>query len=239
MLHTASGTNYIFKPFDSDDKFKQLFQILGSGKINGKFWTYKKLDLVQLREEFEDSGRHYSDLLWLALSQRGKANQKTIFGEKTPHNLYHLGELSTWYPNAKFIHIIRDPRAVFVSEIHRQDFPHHRLNKPNPLRDFGIFLYVLEDWNRNIRYHKKYQKKIPENNLMVSFSELCKNMKETTKHLCSFLGIDYDAAMNDPPRRGSSFQKDHDPLDGWRKEIPWMYKFLFDLFLHRKIRKYT
>jgi len=226
-------------PFDSEYKIQQLFQILGSGKINGKFWTYKKLDLVQLREAFEDSGRQYSDLHWLALSQRGKANQKTIFGEKTPHNLYHLEELSAWYPNAKFLHIIRDPRAVFFSEIHRQDFPHHRLKKPNPFRDLGIFLYVLADWNRNIRYHKKYLKDFPESYLIVRYSELYKNMKETTKHICSFLGIDYDAAMNDPPRRGSSFEKDHDPFDGWRKEIPWIYKFLFDLFLQRKIRKYS
>jgi hypothetical protein len=114
-------------PIDSEEKVQQLFDILGSGKINGKFWTYKKLNLDQLRKDFEDSDRQYRDLLWLAVRQRGKVNIKTIFGEKTPHNLYHLDELSAWYPNAKFIHIIRDPRAVFVSEIYRLDFPHYRL----------------------------------------------------------------------------------------------------------------
>lgn len=226
-------------PFDTDEKVQKLFDILGSGKINGKFWTYKKLDLVKLREEFEHSNRHYRDLLWLALLQRGKANQKTIFGEKTPHNLYHLEELSSWYPKAKFIHIIRDPRAVFASEIHRRDFTHHRLKKPNPLRNFGIFLYVLMDWNRNIRYHKRYLFEYPGKYLMVRFSELCNHMKEVTEQLCSFLDIEYDTAMSDPPRRGSSFEKDHDPLNGWRKDIPFLYKFLFDFLLGSKINKYA
>ena len=227
------------KPINSDERIQHLFEILGSGKINGKFWTYKKLDLEQLREEFEDSDRQYRDLLWLALSQRGKANQKTIFGEKTPHNLYHLDELSAWYPNAKFIHIIRDPRAVFVSEIHRRDFPHHRLKKPNPLRNLGIFIYVLVDWKRNIRYHNKYLDEYPNQYYMVRFSELCNSMKETTEQLCSFLGIEYEAAMSDPPRRGSSFDGEYDPLDGWRQEIPWIYKFFFDFLLHIKIKKYV
>jgi hypothetical protein len=227
------------RPFDSDNKIQQLFDILGSGRINGKFWTYKKLDLEQLRKEFEDSDRQYRDLLWLALSQRGRANQKTIFGEKTPHNLYHLKELSTWYPKAKFIHIIRDPRAVFVSEIHRVDVPHNRLKKPNPFRNLGIFLYVLTDWKRNIRYHNKYLDEYPGHYHMVRFSELYNNIKETTENLCFFVGIEYEVAMSDPPRRRSSFDKEYDPLNGWRGEIPWLYKFLFDFLLGSKIRKYA
>jgi len=227
------------RPFDSDDKIQQLFDILRSGWINGKFWTYKKLDLEQLRKEFEDSDRQYRDLLWLALSQRGRANQKTIFGEKTPHNLYHLEELLAWYPKAKFIHIIRDPRAVFFSEIHRRDFPHHRLKKTNPLRNFGILLYVLADWKRNIRYHSRYLNQYPDQYLMVRFRELYKYMKETTEDLCSFLGIDYEDTMVDPPRRGSNFDLDFDPLIGWQEKIPWGYKFIFDLLLRKKINKYN
>jgi hypothetical protein len=64
-------------------------------------------------------------------------------------------------------------------------------------------------------------------------------MKETIEQLCSFLEIGYEDAMLDPPRRGSSFDGDHNPLDGWRKKIPWIYKFLFDLLLRNKIKKYA
>ena len=226
-------------PFDDAKKIDRLFGILGSGMVNGNFWTFKKLDLDKLRRDFEKTDRQYRDLLWLALSQRGKANKKSIFGEKTPHNLYHLKELTAWYPGAKFVHVIRDPRAVFVSEIHRRDDPHHRLKKPHPLRTPGIFLYVLWDWNRNVRYHKKYLRKYPGRYIMVKFSDLNKSMQETVEHLSAFLGIKFEQTMLHPPKRGSSFEEGYDPVNGWRKKIPWLYKFLFDLILGRKIRKYA
>jgi hypothetical protein len=98
---------------------------------------------------------------------------------------------------------------------------------------------MLADWKRNIRCHKKYLHEYPGQYLMVRFSELYNSMKETTEHLCSFLGIEYENAMVDPPRRGSSFDRDYDRQHGWREKIPWGYKFIFDLLLRKKIDKYT
>lgn len=40
---------------------------------------------------------------------------KPRIAEKTPHNITEFGQLATWFPRAKFVHVVRDGRAVVAS----------------------------------------------------------------------------------------------------------------------------
>ena len=74
---------------------------------------------------------------------------------------------------------------------------------------------------------------------MVKFSDLNKSMKETVDYMTAFLDIEFEKNMLRPPKRGSSFEEGYDPVNGWREKIPWVYKFLFNLILGRKIKRYA
>jgi hypothetical protein len=240
--HRRRGINKIVAdlyPLDNEEKITILFERLKTIPGPGTFWSNPKLDLDKIKSEFARSARSFQELIRITLQVRARTEGKSIFGEKTPGNLYRLHTLLEWFPDAKFLHIVRDPRAVFVSEINRIPHRHYLLRRSNSFTRFLIFVYILCDWNRNIRLHNKYRDSYPGNYMFIRFRKLYLEREDEVKRICRFIGVGFEDAMLHPPRRGSNLPGDYDPIDGWRGKIPKIYKFLFKIFLDRKLKLYT
>lgn len=59
--------------------------------------------------------RSYGALLSLLLEQFARHRGVEIVGEKTPNHVLYLPQLQQFFPQARFIHLVRDPRAVVNS----------------------------------------------------------------------------------------------------------------------------
>ena len=94
-------------------------------------------------QKFKDSDREFKTLFRIIIEEDMLQNNKTIAGEKTPSHLYHVDTLLTWFPKAKIIQIIRDPKKMLASEMHKNLKPYHLLKKESRFYNLSLLIYVL------------------------------------------------------------------------------------------------
>src|SRR5207247_787777 len=97
--------------------------------------------------------------------------------EKTPAHIYFVPTLLEWFPNAKIIHTIRDPRAIYVSnrkKSAKKALPLHSsvLRKLGPVFDLYSSLNTILTWLRVVRLHHRYQQLYPDRYYLSKFEDL-------------------------------------------------------------------
>jgi len=94
----------------------------------------------------------------------------------------HFDRIPAVFPNAKFIHLVRDPRDVARSSI--------------GMGWAGNVYYGVDHWIDTELSWKRLQKKIsPERYFEINFEDLILSPDATLKRLCLFLGVAYSKEM--------------------------------------------
>jgi hypothetical protein len=139
------------------------------------------------------------------------ANGKPILGEKTPAHIYYVPTLMEWFPKAKVIHTIRDPRAIFVSENRKLSKEkvttlHYRLLRRVPAAlTIYISLQVLVTWLLVARMHQRYKRDYPNQYYLSRYEDLVSDPEPHIKNICRFLEVDFNNEMLDQEMINSSF----------------------------------
>jgi LPS sulfotransferase NodH len=106
---------------------------------------------------------------------------KRIVGEKTPNHLLAMRRLEEWFPNARFVHIVRDPRAVTESW---RNVPWTN----------GSLEADAEVWRRYLataRREPPLRAPLHE----VRYEALIADPEAATRELCRAIGIEFAPAM--------------------------------------------
>jgi protein-tyrosine sulfotransferase len=109
-----------------------------------------------------------------------KPNARLI-GDKTPFNTLRLKWIIRLYPDAKFIYVLRDPRAVCSSFISSGLNPHL---KENILR-----------WKESLAAYHIFQKSHPQQFKLFRYEDLVASPEVTMKNICSFLEIPFQEEL--------------------------------------------
>ena len=110
-------------------------------------------------------------------------NNKKTFLEKTPRHVFFYSEILEYYPDAKFICMIREPKNV-VSSI---------LKIPTKRRKSIITVALLYNKISNAILNIR-----PNNNvLVINYEDLTGQTNITVKTICEFLNIPYDSKLVD------------------------------------------
>lgn len=163
---------------------------------------------------------------------------KNVWGNKTPSFFRNIDILYSLFPDAKFIHIIRDGRDVF-----------HSMRKINPLRN-NVSVMAL-DWVYKLYRIEKSFRKIPANNkATVRYEDLIEKPIETLKSICSLIGVEYESNMMDFYK--SSFANTsikHSELifkpintfnkEKWKRNLTHREIELFNLLAGHYLKKYN
>ena len=115
--------------------------------------------------------------------------------EKTTSTEIYAIEIKNWFKNAKFIHLIRDPRDNLSSLLSGWE---KRYNKFNPSVNYLIHSMIergLLGFNMAITNRKIIGK---SNYLVVKYEDLVSNPNETMKELAKFVGISFSDILVQP-----------------------------------------
>lgn len=148
--------------------------------------------------------KSFAGLYCSLLERYANSVGKTRWGEKTPHNLFFVGEILEDFPNAQFIFITRDGRDS-SSEYLRSAF--------GPTNIFC----AAEIWKACQNAVKPWRAELDKSQwLDIRYEELAANPEAILKIVCEFLGEAYASSMMEfhkteiAQRRGQT--RDHGPL---------------------------
>ncbi|MEE2954232.1 MAG: sulfotransferase [Bacteroidota bacterium] len=105
---------------------------------------------------------------------------KVLFGDKTPSYINHLELLSKIYPNAKILHITRDPRDQALSS--------RNIWKKNLYRN-------AQRWRDSIVKCRKSAKKYKINYLEIKYEHLINSPELIMQKVCNYVGCTYTKSM--------------------------------------------
>lgn len=173
-----------------------------------------KFDITALTDELVRQGRRTMRDLISGLFEANAAGEgKERWGDKTPYYVLHMGVLLNWWPDAQFIHIVRDGRDVALSLFARQ-------------HDFGVYntYFAARYWSQYVETGHEQGALMPVGRyLEMRYEDLLTDQRATLIKVCSFLGIDFVESLMDHKRAGragktpllqKSVQKDN--AEKWR-----------------------
>lgn len=173
--------------------------LITSGVLS-ELTDHKRFSHFELdRADFErllgpDESVPYREFIGRLFGLYGKAKGKTIVGNKTPAYVRHLPEIHALWPEARFVHIIRDGRDVCLSIS----------NWKKAERTAGRYATWEEDpvsttalwWERKVRSgHEAGAALGPGLCHEMRYEDLIRDPEGECRALCRFLDLPYDAAM--------------------------------------------
>lgn len=169
---------------------------------NSQFWRWlaRNVPRDELEERLLAGERSERGVFTAVLRSYSDRRHKLIFGEKTPAHIRWADTLLEWYPTARIVHMVRDPRAVYRSELKRRNaraesFPYRWLVKAPPLMRAFVLVEVAWAWAAAVSHHRTLTRRYPASYRMVRFEDLVRAPDAEIARLCEFLGVSPEPAM--------------------------------------------
>jgi hypothetical protein len=227
-------------PLETDDDVRRLVERIYSDEFQrgtwfrgqSAFWRFvaRKVPPAELQRRLLAGERTPRGVFRVLLESYADHRRRAIIGEKTPAHFRHVDTLLEWFPDARIVHMIRDPRAVYVSELKRRranpdTVPYRWLaHVPGALRGL-VLVQSPRTWAEAVNRHRGYVRRHPGRYRLVRFEDLVRDPDRTIGSLCEFLGVDFDPAMLEQTvvSRGDRVGTtgfDAGAADRWRDAIP-------------------
>ena len=149
---------------------------------------YKRLaplepDWDRVRREFALGLPTYGALFELVHRHHAARVGRARWGDKSLHSEYFANAIFDEFPDARVIHMVRDPRDRYASIANRYD--HESKGIPSAT---GRWMSSVKAGDDNLRRY-------PGRNLVVRFEDLLENPEAVTSQVCAFIGESFEPEM--------------------------------------------
>lgn len=200
-----SGTTFLASSIASHDEVVALPEMHFVYNLLSKAYFSPKLSVEDIVEILLDdfyfrSFKLFKDEQNLYDFTRNKTPQEIILGlvdkynkkntnktykfwlEHSPHSHQHIELILHFFPNSKFIHIVRDPRAVIYSNF----------REPWGVKDV---ISGADNWNKTVM--SVLSKSITYDIFTIKYEDIMKSPVQSFNSLASFVGLNYsDVFLN-------------------------------------------
>jgi hypothetical protein len=150
--------------------------------------SYQRLRALEpdrdaLRAAFMTGDRTYGRLFDLLHRQHADRHGRARWADKSLHTEFHADRVFAEVPDARIIHMVRDPRDRYASIIRRYEGRTKGVGAA-----MGRWLSSMRQGHRNLARH-------PDRYLFVRYETLASEPEPTLRRICEFIDEDYDVAM--------------------------------------------
>lgn len=164
----------------------------------------------------------YADAVRVVFSQYAAAHGKTLYGDKTPGSVSYVEVIAELFPEAKFVHVIRDGRAVALSYLERPEWGPRNMAE------------AANHWKTRVLRGVEAGRRVGSDRYVEArYEDLVADPETVTRELCDFLGLEFAPEMLRYHEKGREFiSATKDPeafknlakpvsadLRDWRQEI--------------------
>ncbi|HZD11572.1 MAG TPA: sulfotransferase [Candidatus Binatia bacterium] len=149
---------------------------------------YYRLDALQpdaerIRREFWQGAPSYGHLFALFHGHHAERLGKSRWGDKSLHTEHHAAQIFAEFPEARIIHMVRDPRDRYASVLKRYDD-----SEKGVAATTGRWLASTRQAQRNLRMY-------PDKYMALRYETLAQQPERTVQEVCAFIGEDYAPEM--------------------------------------------
>jgi len=223
-----------------------VLDLIYSKKLYGYFWTVvHELDRSQLEKLIYKNGNTLKGIFESILELHAFVKSKSIPGAKFPVHYSESEQLLEWFPDARIIHTIRDPRAIYVSQSNKYTSKSYSYVKNGWVR-FKHFVHIVIQTLWTSRVHSHLSGK--ENYYLFKYEDFLNDPEKCMISLCEFLQIEYISNMAEPEiYSNSSFHEKRGVGKGlhassatsWKQRINPITEKLIKFFCNSAMKRFN
>lgn len=162
--------------------------------------TIEKENVLELIKDCQDT-LDFSVVckaIYLSTSSEYSKKEITYIGDKNPRYSFFIPQLIKIFPEARFIHLVRDYRDHVVSM--KRSF--------KKINESGYTPIIITRWIHYNRQIEKYKKLYPQKFITIRFEDLIEKPEDSLKEVCLFLNLNYDKQMLEYTNQVAGYFKD-------------------------------
>ena len=211
-IHVLNETHFMEEFVSERERFGELTTqeiktVINRLLVIQKKDYYRKHEYEEYPDESEqifslfeaEESKSFANLILAFFNCQAKKFGCKIIGDQTPRHVFYISELGKMFPDAKFIHMIRDPRAILLSQKKKWQAG-LRLKQPRfeVIRTFLNYHPVTTSfiWKKAINAGLTPYQQLPRDRILtIKFEDLVRDPEYLTKRICDFLKIEFNCNM--------------------------------------------
>ncbi len=157
-----------------------------------KHFRMLEIDFNQLRSEFSQGEPSYARLYSCIHTQYARQNHKRRWGDQTEQLEKMAPTILSEFPQAKFLHLIRDPRDRYQAILEKTQVMSKVKRVSRRTASLGA---TTARWLASAKRAKNYQSRFPQVYRIVRYEALVSRPADTLRSICSFIGENYYPEM--------------------------------------------